>query len=81
MTEEKYICIKSFKDIEGETEVGKKYLLVKSGIYSEIYYIILGVDEHGIWIFGPGILKSTIPKYFITLSEWRDKQINSILND
>lgn len=71
--EGEYICIKAFKGVGGVAEVGKKYLLISSDIYKEIY-IILGVVEIG-------ILKSMVFKYFITLAEWRDKQIDSILND
>lgn len=81
MTKEKYICIKSFKDIDGEVEKGKLYLLVKSGRFTDLWYVILGLDENETLIFGPAILESKIPVFFISLAEWRDNQINSILND
>jgi len=78
---EKYICIKSFKDIDGEVEKGKQYLLVKSGRYTDCWYVILGLDDNGIWIFGSAILETKISEYFITIAEWRDQQINSILDE
>jgi len=76
----KVICIKNYANEYGSIEEGKIYEIVKSGRWKDRYYVILGENLAGL-IYGPAILDTEINNYFITTSDWREQQINSILND
>jgi hypothetical protein len=73
----KVICIKTFTiGRQIENEVG------------EIYeYYTSPDEENGYWVVSKGLYSATffdvdrIKEYFISLSEWREQQINSILDE
>ena len=72
----KLICIKTY--ILGERIENRK---------GEVYEYYITSDKEGYWIESEDGYSSTlfehykIDEYFITLAKWREKQINSILND
>ena len=74
--EGKLICIKTY--ILGERIENKK---------GEVYEYYITSDKEGIWVESEDGYSSTlfnynaINEYFISMAEWRDKQINSILDD
>lgn len=76
----KVICIKNYSDEYGSIEEGKIYQIVKLGRWKDRYYPILGEDSEGL-IYGPAILDTEINNYFTPLADWREQQIDSILND
>jgi len=73
--EGKLICIKTY--ILGE---------VTENIKGKIYEYYITSDKEGYWVESEDGYSSTlfdfykINEYFITLAEWRDNQINSILD-
>ena len=70
------------KTIKGKIELGKQYLISLYGRTGRLsqkqnIYCISGKDGSRISL----IYEEDIDEFFISLSEWREQQINSILND
>ena len=74
----KLICIKPHRTlIEGNIYDGK----LNSSLKSNFYDIPIGEDIYDTFYFIPSLNRRYDKYFFITLAEWRDKQINDILND
>jgi hypothetical protein len=85
---EDYSCQGSYVDqITHSYKIGKRYEIIK--IEDEMIYILADLNKEdaifiGVWfricddkLFGFDVFHD----YFITLAEWREQQINSILDD
>jgi hypothetical protein len=75
----KLICKKKIK---GKIELGKQYLISlygRTGRLSQKQNIYCISRKDGSRIFL--IYEEDIDEFFISLAEWREQQINSILND
>ena len=71
----KIICIADNKLLE---DIGASFYVKYNGIYeAEIEDSSYRIDFLGT----PGYSVNINKKYFITVAEWREQQINSILND
>ena len=75
MIEGKLLCIKTF--IIGEVIENKK---------GKIYDFYDTSDTKGYWVdsedgYSATLFDGNLSEYFITLAEWREQQINSILDE
>jgi hypothetical protein len=74
----KLICIKPHTTlIEGNVYDGKVNVSLKANFFD----IPIDGDIYDTFYFIPSINRRYDKDFFMTLAEWRDKQINEILND
>lgn len=69
----KAICIKNYDDVNSRTTIGKVYEIFEDYVINDSddkYFVADNGDE--LWYH---------PDYFITLEQWRENQLNKLLNN
>jgi hypothetical protein len=77
---DKVVCIKTY--IFGLTEYytqGKEYKILSVG--TKNLYVISNVYTNGTWFGRNEVDNKHFRKYFITLAEWREQQIKSVIDE
>ena len=64
------VCIKNYDEVNSRTTIGKVYEILKDHDSGDGYFVADNGDE--LWYFSD---------HFITLEQWREQQINTLLNE
>lgn len=78
----KYICkystLLDTNDFASEVQINKGEMYYIEYVNKHVYYLHNLYDGEELFL---GEIWGTVSDYFVTLAEWRDMQLNSILND